>query len=81
MNIGEINGVQVAVSPEAYEEIKKQKIIEENKILKELQQELDKYKNIVDKTNWWLEEMLKQAKSEETKAIINGTLDLLLKGE
>lgn len=43
--------------------------------------ELDKYKNIVDKTNWWLEEMLKQAKSEETKAIINGTLDLLLKGE
>ena len=47
----------------------------------ELQQELDKYKNIVDKTNWWLEEMLKQAKSEETKAIINGTLELLLKGE
>lgn len=81
MNIGEINGVQVAVSPEAYKEIKKQKIIEENKILKEQQQELDKYKNIVDKTNWWLEEMLKQAKSEETKAIINGTLDLLLKGE
>lgn len=81
MNIGEINGVQVAVSPEAYEKIRKQKIIEENNILKEQQQELDKYKNIVDKTNWWLEEMLKQAKSEETKAIINGTLDLLLKGE
>ena len=48
MNIGEINGVQVAVSPEAYEEIKKQKIIEENKILKEQQQELERYKNIIE---------------------------------
>ena len=54
MNIGEINGVQVAVSPEAYEKIRKQKIIEENKILKELQQELDKYKNIVDELEKWL---------------------------
>lgn len=48
MNIGEINGVQVAVSPEAYEKIRKQKIIEENKILKELQQELERYKNITE---------------------------------
>ena len=54
MNIGEINGVQVAVSPEAYQEIKKQKIIEENKILKELQQELERYKNIIDKMEYWL---------------------------
>lgn len=50
MNIGEINGIQVAVSPKAYEEIKKQKIIEENKILKEQQQELERYKNIIDET-------------------------------
>ena len=52
-----------------------------SELLQKKQQELERYKNIVDKTNWWLEEMLKQAKSEETKAIINGTLDLLLKGE
>lgn len=50
MNIGEINGVQVAVSPKAYEEIKKQKIIEENKILKEQQQEVERYKNIIKNT-------------------------------
>ena len=38
------------------------------------------YKSRCEKANWWLKEMLKQAKSEETKAIINGTLDLLLNG-
>lgn len=54
MNIGEINGVQFAVSPEAYEEIKKQKIIIENKILKEQQQELERYKNIIDELEKWL---------------------------
>ena len=34
-----------------------------------------------EKANWWLKEMLKQAKSDETKAIINGTLELLLNGD
>lgn len=38
------------------------------------------YKSRIEKANWWLKEMLKQAKSEETKAIINGTLELLLNG-
>lgn len=44
-----------------------------------LERENKRLNNIIDKTNWWLEEMLKQAKNEETKAIINGTLELLLK--
>ena len=63
MNIGEINGVQVAVSPEAYEEIRKQKIVEENKILKEQQQELERYKNIIDELEKWLEEQRKYYKN------------------
>ena len=45
---------------------------------RELGAELSIVKDTIDKTNWWLEQMLKQAKSEETKAIISGTLDLLL---
>ena len=42
--------------------------------------DLTRYKSRIDKANWWLEQMLKQAKSEETKAIINGALELLLTG-
>jgi len=42
--------------------------------------EAQDYKSRCEKANWWLKEMLKQAKSEETKAIINGTLELLLNG-
>lgn len=38
------------------------------------------YKSRIEKADWWLKEMLKQAKSDETKAIINGTLELLLNG-
>ena len=45
----------------------------------ELQEENSRYERRIDKANWWLEEMLKQAKNDETKAIIYGTLDLLLK--
>lgn len=41
--------------------------------------EFEELKDRIDKTNWWLEEMLKQAKNDETKAIICGTLELLLK--
>lgn len=52
MNIGELDGVKVMLSPEAYAEVKKQKIIEENKILKEQQQELERYKNIIDELKW-----------------------------
>lgn len=55
MNIGEINGVQVAVSPEAYEEIKKQKIIEENKILKEQKQEIEKLNNIIKEVREYID--------------------------
>ena len=47
--------------------------------LEKAEDEIKKLNDIIDKTNWWLEEMLKQAKNEETKAIINGTLELLLK--
>lgn len=43
--------------------------------------ELEDYKSRNEKANWWLKEMLKQAKSDETKAIINGTLELLNGGD
>lgn len=57
-----------------------QKIEEEHqKINGELRVENKELKDRIDKANWWLEEMLKQAKNDETKAIIYGTLDLLLK--
>lgn len=44
----------------------------------ELGADLSIIKDRVIKTNWWLENMLKQATNKEIKAIINGTLDLLL---
>jgi len=43
--------------------------------------EMYDYKSRNEKANWWLKEMLKQAKSEETKAIINGALELLNGGD
>lgn len=42
--------------------------------------EAQDYKSRCEKANWWLKEMLKQARSDETKAVINGTLELLLNG-
>lgn len=45
-----------------------------------LQEEKEDYKSRCEKANWWLKEMLKQARSDETKAVINGTLELLLNG-
>ena len=83
MNIGEINGVQVAVSPEAYEEIKKQKIIEENKILKEQQQELERYKNIIDELEKYINENKYQDTWGDTVILVGYLLDKLkeLKGE
>lgn len=68
-------------------------LVEENERLNNIIKELDKQngelgaelsiiKDTIDKTNWWLEQMLKQATNNETKAIINGALELLLdKGE
>ena len=52
---------------------------EHQRINGELRVENKELKDRIDKANWWLEEMLKQAKNDETKAIIYGTLDLLLK--
>lgn len=46
-----------------------------------LLQEINRLNNIIDKTNWWLNEMLKTATNDETKAIINGALELSLKGD
>ena len=40
--IGNVAGVSIVVSPEAYEDIKRQKTIYENEILSELQQKIDK---------------------------------------
>ena len=47
----------------------------------ELGADLSIIKDRVIKTNWWLEKMLEQATNRETKAIINGALDLLLGSE
>ena len=49
------------------------------KFIKTNNKEIKKLNDIIEKTNQWLEEMLKQEKTEETKAIINGALELLLK--
>lgn len=49
MNIGELDGLKIVVSPERFEEIKKQKIIQENKILEEQQEKIDKYEEVLDK--------------------------------
>lgn len=57
MNIGEINGVQFAVSPEEYEKMKKQKIIEENEILKEQQQEIERLNTILNNIHNYIEKM------------------------
>lgn len=62
MNIGELDGVKIILSPEAYAEAKKQKLIEENKILNDLQQQLDKYKNVIDK----IKELIERKLSTET---------------
>ena len=69
MNIGELDGVKVMLSPEAYAEVKKQKIIEENKILKEQQQELERYKNIIEKIKKYVEE------NQEIKRFDGGVRD------
>ncbi len=73
-----------------YERNKKEREMKEeierlNNIIKELDKqngelgaELSITKDTIDKTNWWLERMLKQATNNETKAIINGALELLL---
>jgi len=68
------------------------RLFKENKRLNNIIKELDKQngelgadlsiiKDTIDKTNWWLEQMLKQATNNETKAIINGALELLLDKE
>lgn len=49
MEIGEISGLQVMVTPETYKEMQKQKTIEENKILKEQQEEIERLNNIIEK--------------------------------
>lgn len=87
LTLGEINGVQVAVSPEAYEEIKKQKIIEENKILKEQQQELERYKSIIDEFINKFEDFIETMEYEkiyhsDLKELLNELKELKeLKGE
>lgn len=64
-------------------------LVEENKRLNNIIKELDKQngelgaelsiiKDTIGKINWWLEQMLKQATNNETKAIISGALELLL---
>lgn len=50
-------------------------------LTEEKDKEIERLNNIIDKTNWWLNEMLRLATNDETKAIINGALELLLKGD
>ena len=60
---------------------KMKQLEQENKFAKEYEKQYRIEKSRIDKANWWLKEMLKQAKSDETKAIINGTLELLTGGD
>jgi uncharacterized protein (UPF0305 family) len=56
MKVGELDGLKIVVSPERFEEIKKQKIIQENKILKEQQEKIDKYEEVIDKIKEYIKE-------------------------
>ena len=82
--VGYINAPYV-ITNEYFEDIIR--TIEENTDIQigtncmDFMEELEDYKSRIEKADWWLKEMLKQAKSDETKAIINGTLDLLLNGK
>ena len=78
MNIGELDGLKIVVSPERFEEIKKQKIIQENKILEEQQEKIDKYEEILDKIKEYAKEVLTWYTNEEiTDDIANHILELL----
>ena len=55
--------------------------IETTQIMADMEKENKELQQRIDKTNWWLKEMLKQANYDETKAIINGALELLLEGK
>lgn len=66
MNIGELDGLKIVVSPERFEEIKKQKIIQENKILEEQQEKIDKYKEVLDK----IKEIILNHKDYETEGLL-----------
>ena len=87
MILDEEYGIKVAVSPEQYEEIKKSKIIEENKILKELQEELDKYEERINKAIEYINVLKETTPSSPRKdyakmILINyGDLLDILKGE
>ena len=73
MNIGELDGVKIVLSPEAYTEVKKQKIIEENKILKEQQQEIERLNNIINELEKYFEEELDRL-ARETSNIYEDSL-------
>ena len=60
MEIGEVAGVKVCVSPEQFEEIKKQKLIEENKILKEQQEEIERLNNIIKEAFKYVDDKLRE---------------------
>ena len=45
--VNEISGIKIVLSPGDYEKVKKQKLIEENKILKEQQDKIEKLKQLI----------------------------------
>lgn len=69
-----MKGEILSIETTQYIQELKNTIESQSDIIQELQQR-------IDKTNWWLKEMLKQANYDETKAIINGALELLLEGK
>ena len=56
MEIGELSGIQVIVSQETYEEMMRKKMIKENKILKEQQEEIERLNNIIEKEVEYIKE-------------------------
>lgn len=79
MNIGEISGLQVMVTPETYKEMQKQKTIEENKILKEQQEEIERLNNIIEKAVEYINNYFVLGAGSEYKRkltdILNGRSD------
>ena len=77
MEIGKVSGISVVVSPEDFKELQKQKIIQENEILKELQ---DRINEAIEYIEWNLDKNEEVIEYINFDGNFNKVLDIL-KGE
>ena len=72
MNIGELDGVKIILSPEAYAEAKKQKLIEENE---RLTRSVVSYDETLLKRNSEYEDY--KSRNEKAKSLTNRTIEII----